>query len=153
MSFEVVNLKRKRLNELYCLFCEETTNLVKEPKLTTLLSIKKAADRRKDDISEKFERKYNPDSTKQDFSWHQNCLASYISEEKIRRREISLYKKEEASSSTSEANVSDTPKFRLSSRQREVKGEGLKCLICKKLSRQKIQSYSCVPSFQQRNKF
>lgn len=64
----MVNLKRKRLNELYCLFCEETTKLVKEPKSTTLISIKKAADRRKDDITEKFDRIYNPDSIKQEFS-------------------------------------------------------------------------------------
>lgn len=80
MSLEVVNFKRNRANEQ--LFCNKTNDLVKEPKSITLISIKKAADGKKDNISRKFEKLFNPDSMRQDFSWHQGCLAKYISEEK-----------------------------------------------------------------------
>lgn len=52
------------------------------------LSIEKVAEGRKDDIGGNFEKLYNPESTKQAFSWHQGCLASYVSEEKIRHRKV-----------------------------------------------------------------
>ncbi|KAF5284318.1 hypothetical protein FQA39_LY04611 [Lamprigera yunnana] len=112
MSLEVVNLKRKKPNEQFCLFCDNSTDLVKNPRPETLLHIKEAANRIKDSISEKFSKLYDPDCTKQEFSWPQDCLVTYISEEKIRRREIALYKEEEeVSASTSKANVEEfTPK-------------------------------------------
>ncbi|CAG9568588.1 unnamed protein product [Danaus chrysippus] len=139
MSLEVVNLKRKKPNEQFCLFCDNSSYLVKNPRPSTLLHIKEAANRRKDSISEKFSKLYNPDSTKQEFSWHQDCLATYISEEKIRRREIALHKKEEeVSASTSKANVEElTPKSRSSSREPAALKKSLKCIFCKKVTRNK----------------
>lgn len=111
MPLEVVNLKRKKPNEQFCSFCDNSSDLVKNPRPSTFLHIKEAANSRKDSISEKFSKLYDPDSTKQEFSWHQDCLATYISEEKIRRREIALHKKEEVSDSTSKANVKDMQYF------------------------------------------
>ncbi|CAG9564866.1 unnamed protein product [Danaus chrysippus] len=140
MSLEVVNLKRKKPNEQFCLFCDNSSDLVKNPRPSTLLHIKEAANRRKDSISEKFSKLYDPDSTKQEFSWHQDCLATYISEEKIRRREIALHKKEEEdmSASTSKANVEElTPKSRSSSKELAELKKSLKCIFCKKVTRNK----------------
>ncbi|KAG5865673.1 hypothetical protein JTB14_025306 [Gonioctena quinquepunctata] len=106
MSLKVINMKRKRPNEQLFLFCDKSNDLVKEPRSSTLLNFEKAADRRKDNITEKFSNLYNPDSTRQEFSWHQGCLATHLSEEKIRRRKIALCKEEEKdeSASTSEAS-------------------------------------------------
>lgn len=138
MSLEVVYLKRKKPNEQFCLFCDNSSDLVKNPRPGTLLTIKEAANRRKDSISEKFSKLYDPDSTKQEFSWHQDCLATYISEEKIRRREIALYKREEVSASTSKVNVEElTPKSRSSSRTPAALKKSLKCIFCKKVTRNK----------------
>ncbi|KAF5281811.1 hypothetical protein FQA39_LY05025 [Lamprigera yunnana] len=138
MSLEVVNLKRKKPNEQFCLFCDNSSDLVKNPRPGTLLHIKEAANRRKDSISEKFSKLYDPDCTKQEFSWHQDCLATYISEEKIRRREIALYKEEEeVSVSTSKANVEElTPKSRSSSRTPTALKKSLKCIFCKKKAKE-----------------
>ncbi|KAF5305048.1 hypothetical protein FQA39_LY09310 [Lamprigera yunnana] len=132
MSLEVVNFKRKKPNEQFCLFCDNSSDLVKNPRPGTLLHIKEAANRRKDSISEKFSKLYDPDCTKQEFSWHQDCLATYISEEKIRRREIALYKEEEeVSASTSKANVEElTPKSRSSSRTPAALKKSFKCIFC-----------------------
>lgn len=60
-------------------------------------------------------------------------LAIYISEEKIRRREIALYKEEEeVSASTSKANVEElTPKSSSSSRTPADSKKSLKCIFCK----------------------
>ncbi|KAF5292115.1 hypothetical protein FQA39_LY14070 [Lamprigera yunnana] len=131
MSLEVVNLKRKKPNEQFCLFCNNSSDLVKNPRPGTLIHIKEAANRRKDSISEKFSKLYDPDCTKQEFSWHQDCLATYISEEKIRRREIALYKEEEeVPASTSKANVEElTPKSRSSSRTPAALKKSLKCIF------------------------
>ncbi|KAF5287599.1 hypothetical protein FQA39_LY15876 [Lamprigera yunnana] len=131
MSLEVVNLKRKKPNEQFCLFCDNSSDLVKNPRPGTLLHIKEAANRRKDSISGKFSKLYDPDCTKQEFSWHQDCLATYISEEKIRRREIALYKEEEEmSASTSKASVEElTPKSRSSSRTSTALKKSLKCIF------------------------
>ncbi|CAH0552552.1 unnamed protein product [Brassicogethes aeneus] len=50
MSLQVTNVKRRRLNEMSCLFCDETGNLVEKPKPQSFVNIQRAADRRKDDI-------------------------------------------------------------------------------------------------------
>ncbi|KAG5872914.1 hypothetical protein JTB14_001904 [Gonioctena quinquepunctata] len=101
MSLKVINLKRKRPNEQLCLFCNKSNDLVKEPRSCTLLYIEKAADRRKDNITEEILKLYNLDSTRQEFSWHQGCLATYLSEKEIRRRKIASCEEKEESASTS----------------------------------------------------
>ena len=53
MSLQVTNIKKQKLNAISCLFCDGTDNLVNNPKPQSFLFIQRAADRRKDDISEK----------------------------------------------------------------------------------------------------
>ncbi|KAK0167767.1 hypothetical protein PV327_001631 [Microctonus hyperodae] len=137
MTLELRNLKRKRSNE--CLFCEKTGNLVKEPQPQSFITIEKAADRRKDDVSEKI--KNNAEFTTMECTWHRGCMASYVSEEKIKRRETALKLQEDASSSNVEANDSDvagsSKNIRESlSRPSEIDKQK-KCLICGKLTRKK----------------
>lgn len=50
LSIEVLDLKRKRPNELSYLFCDDLNSLVKEPQPNTWLSNENAADRRKNNI-------------------------------------------------------------------------------------------------------
>lgn len=89
MALEVVNLKRKRHFELACLFCDTTDQLVVNPKPESFLTIRRAAERRKDEVSVKFDKLYDPECNgDQCFSWHRTCMASYVSEEKVRRREL-----------------------------------------------------------------
>nr|CAH7753441.1 unnamed protein product [Callosobruchus chinensis] len=109
-------------------------------KKDAIMESRQAANRRKDSISEKFLKLYDPNSTEPEFSWHQDCLATYISEEKIRRREIALHKQEEVSASTSKANVEKlAPKPRSSSRTPAALKKSLKCIFCKKVTRNKDQ--------------
>ncbi|KAG5878173.1 hypothetical protein JTB14_026074 [Gonioctena quinquepunctata] len=74
-------------------------------------------------------------------------LFRYLSEGKIRRREISLCKEDEKeeSASTSEASVGlHSRKSRSSSRTPAEVKKSLKCLICRKLTRNKDkQLYLC----------
>jgi hypothetical protein len=51
MTLEIVNLKRKIPFELVCLFCESSEQLVINPKPETFLTIRRAAERRKDEVS------------------------------------------------------------------------------------------------------
>lgn len=137
MSLQVTNVKKRKLNEISCLFCDKTGNLVEKPKPQSFISIQKAADRRKDDISDKL--KNNPDFTTQSCSWHRSCMGSYISEEKIRRREIALNKQEDASIPTSNAETSASyiQNTRRSSRVVSECNQQPKCLICGKLTKNK----------------
>lgn len=48
-------------------------NLVIKPK-ESFITTKDAANRQKDDISHKFNKPHEPDSTAQCFSWHQTCM-------------------------------------------------------------------------------
>ena len=50
MSLQVTNIKKQKLNEISCLFCDGTDNLVNNPKSQSFLSIQRAADRRKEKI-------------------------------------------------------------------------------------------------------
>ncbi|GFQ96640.1 uncharacterized protein TNCT_690591 [Trichonephila clavata] len=140
MSVQVINVKKRKLNELSCLFCDKTGDLVKNPKSQTFISIQRAADRRKDDISQKIES--DTDFIAHNCSWHRACIATYISEEKIRRRELALLKQENASISTSstEANVSGSQRVRRSSRSQLKLDTNQKCLICGKQTRNKNKS-------------
>lgn len=138
MSLQVVNLKRKSPNELFCLLCDQPGNLINHPKKETFQTIKNAANRRKDNVQEKFDNLFDPNADEQCFSWHTSCLASYISEEKIRRREIALYKLQEESLSTStqdETGIS-TQSTRRSIRQSESSST-LNCFICGHLKKNK----------------
>lgn len=88
-------------------------------------------------------------------SWHRTCNATYITEEKIRRRELELLKQENASASTSstEAHVSGSQRVRRSSRS-ELKLDAKQiCLICAKQTRNNNKTLFYVLKFQQRNKF
>ena len=78
MSVQVVNTKRKipDSDDSVCLFCDSLGRLVKQPKLETFHTIKLAAERRKDEVSKKFNKLYCPDCSLQCFSWHRNCMAS-----------------------------------------------------------------------------
>ncbi|GFQ77424.1 hypothetical protein TNCT_567911 [Trichonephila clavata] len=105
MSVQVINVKKRKLNELSCLFCDKTGDLVKNPKSQTFISVQRAADRRKDDISQKIES--DTDFIAHNCSWHRACIATYISEEKIRRRELALLKQENASISTSSTEANE----------------------------------------------
>lgn len=137
MSLQVINLKKRKVSELSCLFCDKTGDLVKNPKLQTFTTIQRAADRRKDDISKKLES--DTDFIAHNCSWHRACIATYISEEKIRRRELALLKQENASvpTSSTEANVSGSQRVRRSSRNELKIDTSNKCLICGKQSRNK----------------
>lgn len=133
-------------------FCDSSGQLVNEPKSNSFLTIKKAADRRKDVISDKFERLYNPESNVQCFSWHRACMANYVSEEKIRRREIALHKlqQEEIATTSSEATLPDNPNTRTSSRS--IASSTNKCLICGQVTKNKCSKlFTCseLPAAQQ----
>ena len=144
MSLQVVNVQKQKQNEISCLFCDETGNLVKNPKPQSLINIQRAADRRKDDISEKI--KNNIHFTEYKCTWHRTCMASYISEEKIRRRELALQKQENVSIPTcsAEASVSGTQGSRKSSRTNLKFNKNLHCLICGKQTRNKNKTlYLC----------
>ncbi|KAL3284561.1 hypothetical protein HHI36_018718 [Cryptolaemus montrouzieri] len=134
MSLEVINMKKRKSNEQFCLFCDNSNDLVEEPRSKTLLNIKEATDRRKDSISREFSKLYNPDSTKQEFSWHQGCLATHTSEEKI-------YKEEEASAIVEKR----TPNSCSSSRTPTAREKTLKCIFCKRVTR--ISNYIYDPEF------
>lgn len=146
MSLQVTSVKRRRPNENSCVFCDQTGNLVEKPKPQSFVNIQRAADRRKDEISEKI--KNNPDFTEHNYSWHRTCMASYISEEKIRRRELALFKQENESIPTpsTEASASGTKRDRmLSKRHAHYQGnKDRKCLICGKKTRNKNKTlYLC----------
>ncbi|KAL3266586.1 hypothetical protein HHI36_010750 [Cryptolaemus montrouzieri] len=150
MSLQVVNIRKRRLHESSCLFCDEPDNLVQKPKPQSFENIQKAADRRKDHISETI--KNNIDFTEQNCSWHRTCMASYISEEKIRRREIALQKQENMPMSTPsavEASVSGTELVRKSSRASLKFEKDSKCLICGKQTRNKNKFSSEISAAEQ----
>ena len=96
MSFSKIPIKRKvsYKNSLSCIFCDNFENLVQNPKSESFLTVQAAATRRKDHITEKFKSLYECNATKQKFSWHKSCFSTYVSEQKIRLREIKLYKQE-----------------------------------------------------------
>ncbi|KAL4720666.1 hypothetical protein ACJJTC_019395 [Scirpophaga incertulas] len=140
MSLEIVN-KKKRPCELVCLFCDSPGQLVSEPKSETFLTIRRAAKRRKDEVSVKFERLYDPECTVQSFSWHRNCMASYVSEEKIRRRELALYKEEQSAKSSVECSTEVSNRnVRKSLRTSENTTQTLTCLICGKKTKNKVKT-------------
>lgn len=56
MSLKVINIKKKENDEIQCLFCNETSNFFKNPKPQSFINVRRAADRRKDDISEKIKK-------------------------------------------------------------------------------------------------
>lgn len=131
----MTNVTRKRPTELSCLFCDATGGLIKEPQLQSFISIRKAADRRKDKVSEKI--KNDPAFAALGCSWHRTCMASYISEEKIRRREIKLAKEEALSTVESETSDSGSRDIRRSSRRSSDVDQPEKCLICGNLTKNK----------------
>lgn len=51
-------MKRKKLNEILCLFCDATRILTSEPKFPAIL---KTADTWKDEVGGKFKIQYNTD--------------------------------------------------------------------------------------------
>lgn len=144
MSFQVKHVPRKRPSELSCLFCDETGGLVQEPQPRSFITIQKAADRRKDEISEKI--KNDPEFAAQGSTWHASCFSSYVSEEKIRRREIKLVKLAEAKEScTLEAETSNpgSRDIRQSLRGSLEINKQEKCLICGNVTRSKDKLFSC----------
>lgn len=141
MSLEIVNLKRKRPSELVCLFCDSPGQLVSEPKPETFLTIKRAAERRKDEVSVKFARLYDPECSLQSISWHRNCMASYVSEAKVRRREIALYKEEQSAECSVGSNTAVSSRdARKSLRTSGNTAQNLVCLICGQKSKNKIKT-------------
>lgn len=74
-------------NIIWCLFCDKPGDLVKEPNPEMYLTIKGAADKRQDEIRDKFYILYNPDFTKQSFSWHKDCMTSYVKYKRPRVKE------------------------------------------------------------------
>lgn len=73
-------------------------------------------------------------------------MATYISEEKIRRRDVALYKQENVSISTSsvvEASVSGTESVRKSSRAFFKFDKEKYCLICDEVTKNKNKNYMC----------
>ncbi|XP_043480323.1 uncharacterized protein LOC122510010 [Leptopilina heterotoma] len=135
MSLQITTLKRKKPSEIVCLFCDSTVNLVKEPRKESFTTIKNAGNRRKDEINEKFLKFYNPYSTTQCFSWHRNCMATYVSEEKIRRREIFLYNEQSDSTSHVDLNVviNNNEPFIVSGENEEK----VNCFICNCVTKNK----------------
>lgn len=128
----VVPKKRKHSdNDNVCVFCGEPNNLIGQPKSETFLTIKRATERRKDDAAKRFFVLYHPDEEIQTFSWHNACLSTYVSEEKIRRREKSLEKQVDYPEQESEECSPSTASARQCSR-RNSKGIDLKytCIIC-----------------------
>ncbi|KAL3273107.1 hypothetical protein HHI36_014561 [Cryptolaemus montrouzieri] len=142
-------MEKRRLNESLCLFCNTKNNLVQKLKPQSFINIHKAADRRKDHISEKI--KNNIHFTEQNCTWHRTCMASYISEEKIRRRVLALHKQENIPISTLsavKANVSSTQSVRKSSRAALTFEKDSKCLICGKQTKYKNKIlYFCLEIF------
>ena len=84
MLVPVINVKKWKLNEISCLFCDKMGDLVEKPKPQLFVNIQRASDGRKDDISEKINN--NTDFSEHSCTWHWICMASYISKEKIRDR-------------------------------------------------------------------
>lgn len=54
MLLQVVDVNRKRPNEVPCLFCDATGNFISVPKSQTFLTIQKPPDRRKVGITEMY---------------------------------------------------------------------------------------------------
>lgn len=135
MSVRVFKHKTTRENVALCLFCDLREGVVKKPRPKPFETIQSASLRHKDEITEKFNALFDPDSPIQCFSWHRNCLASYVSEEKIRKREICLYKKEVQEPVQDTSSVSADEKRQ----SQRVKLPNLQsvCVICVKTTRKK----------------
>lgn len=134
MSFSAVPIKRKCLevnsiNSLPCIFCNNVDNVVQQPKAESYVTIQNASLRRKDEITKKFESLYNSNLNKQKFSWHKSCFATYVSEQKIRRREIELQKEVTNDENATCSELSPSTSQR-SSRQKMDPTVTSKCVIC-----------------------
>lgn len=128
----VVPKKRKHSdNGNVCIFCCEPENLIAQPKSETYLTVKRAAERRNDDVSKRFFVLYRSEEQKQTFSWHKVCLSTYVSEEKIKRREKSLEKQADTTDQHCEEYGPSTSSTRQCGR-RNSKGMDMKytCIIC-----------------------
>lgn len=89
--------KKRKLNEdcVSCIICnsfKDKLYITFEPKPESYLVVQRAALRRRDDVTQRFQSQYNADASNQTFSWHKSCYASYTSEQKIKRRENALLK-------------------------------------------------------------
>ncbi|KAJ8673736.1 hypothetical protein QAD02_004998 [Eretmocerus hayati] len=98
MSFIIVPQKRKEPCEcdvIQCIICDGTSGVVQKPKEESYVTLRHAADRRKDVVAERYQVLYDPCSDKQTFSWHRECYGNYVNESKIVRREKELTRHEE----------------------------------------------------------
>ena len=123
---------------LECIFCDDSKNTVQQSKRQSYITLKNAAFRRKDGVSAKFERMYSENLQKQSFSWHRMCYATYVSEEKIRRREIQLSKENidnVQSKCNDEPSILDIPSTSYSLRQGQENETIRKCVICNQLKK------------------
>lgn len=70
------------------------------------------------------------------------CQAIFV--KKMRRREITFSKEEEASTSSCEPGVSDTQTVRESLRKSKLSNKTLKCLTCDEVTRNKKKWLLCL---------
>lgn len=140
MSFQIIKKAKLSAGDLQCLFCGDCENVVEEPQAISFETIKNATIRRNDEIKEKFDNLYNSNLVKQPFSWHRACYASYISEEKIRRREILLRKQEEDAAlldAEVEESQADSSGVLRQSLRKHLPFDISVCIFCNNLSKKK----------------
>lgn len=146
MYFSKVPLKRKSLeNSLTCLFCNDLNNIVQNPKAESYLTVQKATFRRRDDVKSKFDSMYDSNAIKQTFSWHRTCFSNYVSEEKIRRREIELQKtiNETVTSPTTPTSTEfcERSQMKLRSLRDDINNKvESKCIICNQFKKDGVTS-------------